>query len=277
MIFFSIIIAVIIFGSIGLLNILPEFFWFESFGYNATYLLQIGYQYGLLVGLFFSVFSLYLINEWVVRKILKKAEFIIPNEPSSELLKKFKQILDQITSSYQGTSHKLSGIFRIFGFAFLSFLTAKYGAVYWNDIILFLHAKAFNISDPIFNKDIGFYVFSFPVFLHFLGIIKFLFIVCLGYSIWRYINHSVIGLIFTTHFRLIRTHLFGLLSLLFLTFSASSFLDRFSLLFKNNEILFGLSYTDFHYYLKAIGLMPIFWLLLSIISIILIFRLSIAL
>ena len=149
--------------------------------------------------------------------------------------------------------------------------------MYWNDIILFLHATQFNITDPVFNKDIGFYVFSLPVFSHFLGIIKFLFIVCIGYSVWRYINHSVIGLIFTTHFRLIRTHLFGLLSLLFLTFSATSFLERFGLLFKNNEILFGLSYTDFHYYLKAIGLMPIFWLLLSIVSIILIFRLSTAL
>ena len=84
-----------------------------------------------------------------------------------QLLKNFKQILDQITSSYQGTSHKLSGTFSIFGFAFLSFLTAKYGAVYWNDIILFLHATQFNISDPVFNKDIGFYVFSLPVFYSF--------------------------------------------------------------------------------------------------------------
>ena len=89
MIFFSIIIAVIIFGSIALLNILPEFYWFESFGYNATYLLQIAYQYGLLIGLFFAVFSLYLINEWVVRSIINRAEFIIPNEPSSVLLKRF--------------------------------------------------------------------------------------------------------------------------------------------------------------------------------------------
>ena len=274
MIFFSIIIAIIIFGSIALLNILPELYWFDSFGYNSTYFLQIGYQYGLLIGLFFTIFSLYLFNEWVVRKIINKAEFIIPNEPSSAILKKFKELLDQLTNSYQGTQHKFSATFRIIGFAFLSFLTAKYGAVYWNDIILYLNSSQFGITDPVFGKDIGFYVFSLPVFSHFLGIIKFLFIVCVGYSIWRYINHAVIGLIFTTHFRLIRAHIFCLLALLFLTFAVTSFLDRFYLLFKNNEILYGLSYTDFNYYLKAIGLMPLFWLLLSVTSIILIFRLS---
>ena len=166
--------------------------------------------------------------------------------------KGFKQILDQLTSTYQGTTHKLSGTFRILGFAFLSFLTAKYGAMYWNDIILFLHATQFNITDPVFNKDIGFYVFSLPVFSHFLGIVKFLFIVCIGYSVWRYINHSVIGLIFTTHFRLIRTHLFGLLSLLFLTFSATSFLERFGLLFKNNEILLAYHTPTFIITLKQL-------------------------
>ena len=86
-------------------------------------------------------------------------------------------------------------------------------------------------------ETLDFVYLNFPIYSHFLGIIKFLLIVCIDIVFG---DTSTIQLnVFHLYFRLIRTHLFGLLSLLFLTFSAASFLDRFGLLFKNNEILFG--------------------------------------
>ena len=56
----------------------------------------------------------------------------------------------------------------MFGYSFTNFM--------WKDVLLFLNAQAFNKTDPIFNMDIGFYVFKLPLIKSLLSIVIFILI-----------------------------------------------------------------------------------------------------
>ncbi|MBI5209949.1 MAG: UPF0182 family protein [Elusimicrobia bacterium] len=48
-----------------------------------------------------------------------------------------------------------------------AFLVGAWAAAHWDTVLLFRHAAAFGSRDPVFDRDIGFYVFTLP-FLEFL-------------------------------------------------------------------------------------------------------------
>lgn len=53
-------------------------------------------------------------------------------------------------------------------------------AANWQTVLKFISSTAFNISDPIFNQDIAFYLFSLPVFHIGLSLIKTLIFLALA-------------------------------------------------------------------------------------------------
>ena len=277
MYFIALLIILVFAGYFGVSELLPTYYWFESFGYGATYLIQIGYKTGLFFAFASSIFLIYFLNDRITKSISERIKFTIPNEPDSPFLQQLKKILASIIDSYAGAKTKFSNLFKWLGLGFLTFLTAKYGSFYWNEIVLAFHATPFNLTDPIFNKDISFFVFKLPILNHFLGLYSFILITALLLSCWNYLKQGLFGHFFSDTLRLLRWHLLGGLAILFTLFSAKSFLDKFDLLFKNNEIIYGLGFTDFNFYLKAIGFMPVLWLIFATICIVLVFKVSLKL
>ncbi len=47
----------------------------------------------------------------------------------------------------------------------VSFIIASKGSVQWNMVLSYLNQHPFGSTDPVFGKDIGFYVFSLPFYL----------------------------------------------------------------------------------------------------------------
>ncbi|MEK9727341.1 MAG: UPF0182 family protein [Candidatus Margulisiibacteriota bacterium] len=271
---FLFIFILLVLTYIGIFQILPELYWFQSFGYTSTFLIQLLYKTGLFLFFFGSIFLIYFINEKITKRFINASKFTIPNEPTSPFFQQVKKILEALIAPYIGTKTKISASFKWIGLAFLSLLIAKYGVFYWNEIITSLHAAPFQVNDPIFNQDISFFVFLLPVISHFIGLYKFTLITAFLSSIWQYLNQGLLGLFFTPNSKLIRGHVFGFLALIFTLLSFSSYISKFDLLFKNNEIIYGLGYTDFNFYLKAIGVLPWIWLALAVLAIVLIFKLS---
>lgn len=56
----------------------------------------------------------------------------------------------------------------------VSFFIGLVAAANWEDVLKFLFATPFGQTDPLFGNDIGFYVFSLPVYSLGLGILRFL-------------------------------------------------------------------------------------------------------
>jgi uncharacterized membrane protein (UPF0182 family) len=159
-----------------------------------------------------------------------------------------------------GVSWLLAGVALFLAFTFASGATSQ-----WEELLLFLNRIPFDISDPIFDRDIGFYIFALPVYEFLQGwFLSLIFLVLIGvvpiYAInnlpdiqrgrWR--PQESIAL---------RRHV-AILGGLFLTLWAIGYLfDIYGLLYSPRGVVFGASYTDMNASLWALRAQFLFMIL----------------
>jgi uncharacterized protein len=119
----------------------------------------------------------------------------------------------------------------------------------WDTFLKWYYAVPFGRSDPLFGKDLGFYIFSLPVYeLLRDWALLIIFLSAAGvaaiYLLRGDINYQQTG--FPTLSSAALRHFSVLLGLFFLVKAAGYILQRFDLLTSNNGIVFGAAYTDVH-------------------------------
>ncbi|MDO8664312.1 MAG: UPF0182 family protein, partial [Candidatus Liptonbacteria bacterium] len=134
--------------------------------------------------------------------------------------------------------------------AVIAFFFGLVSAGNWQEVLKFISGAAFGASDPLFNKDIGFYVFSLPALQAGLGLAKALVILTLaGSAIIYFLRGSlrVASLQLLKQIRIdprARIHLGILLAIFLATIAAGVYLSRFALLTSQSGLVFGATYTD---------------------------------
>ena len=78
-------------------------------------------------------------------------------------------LLGQPITINNGLAKKVGLLFGVLA----AFLTALLATAGWQDVLKFLAATSFGQVDPLFGRDVAFYVFSLPAFFLVLGLIKF--------------------------------------------------------------------------------------------------------
>jgi len=128
----------------------------------------------------------------------------------------------------------------------LALLAGSWGAMRWEEILLFTNRVDVGTVDPVIGKDIGFYLFSLP----FWGMLK-------GFAGFALLATAVVdgavyfvrgGIILTergaTVDEKVRRHLAVLVGLFACTIAAGFYLDSFGLLYANNGAFYGAGYAD---------------------------------
>lgn len=127
---------------------------------------------------------------------------------------------------------------------------------FWYNILEFLNATDFNIKDPLFNKDIGFYVFKLPLIQSTVGIlitviILLIIVTFIFYSILK-VSAGISGLRGLIRgednalARFIVKQLAIQGGILLFLFSAVFYLKGINLLYSSGGVAFGAGYTDVH-------------------------------
>jgi uncharacterized membrane protein (UPF0182 family) len=130
----------------------------------------------------------------------------------------------------------------------------------WDAFIRFHWGGRFGQSDPIFGRDIGFYVFQLPFYEllrnSLLGLsIVTLMVVAIAYSQFGVLRPAELS---ATHpDRRVSGHLSLLLLLLSAIWAWGFYLDRYELLFSSRGVVYGVGYTAYH--IERIGL----WIMLA--------------
>nr|C6DYP4.1 RecName: Full=UPF0182 protein GM21_2279 [Geobacter sp. M21] len=130
----------------------------------------------------------------------------------------------------------------------LAFLAGNWGAMRWEDLLLFANRVTVGMADPVLGKDVGFYLFSLP----FVELLKsFAGFMVLAASVLSAAAYYVKGGI-TLDDRgagvdpRVRRHLAVLVGLFGLVVAAGFYLESFSLLLSNNGAFHGAGYVDVH-------------------------------
>ena len=139
----------------------------------------------------------------------------------------------------------------------LAFINGFAAQANWEPFLRYLYLVPFGSTDYIFKNDLSFYVFSLPFWRFILdwvnGILWTSLIGCL--VIYRLTR----GVVFEGgRFEInssARTHFTCILSAMLLSFGVGFWLDRYSLLFSSNGVVFRAGYTDIKVLLPAITLL----------------------
>src|SRR5215217_2749692 len=143
-------------------------------------------------------------------------------------------------------------------------LIAGFGATpAWDLVLRFIYRTPFGIRDPVFSRDVGFYVFTLPALSAALGFLSTLALISLVVIVPVYVVRGDIligpGARRTPRLRIepsAATHIGALLAAVFLLLALRLWLvDTANLLYSTTGPLVGASYTDLHATLPALRIL----------------------
>ena len=144
--------------------------------------------------------------------------------------------------------------FRLPACLLIAFLLSGNGTALWETVIRFRNAGTFGVTEPLFGRDVGFYVFTYPFLVgvfHFLTLVLSVTLAAVAavYVLSRGIRLTPTGLVVAPW---AKGHLLAL-GAAFLVVKAWGYsLDAFGLLFSGGGASFGASYADVNATLPAL-------------------------
>ncbi|MBI3950259.1 MAG: UPF0182 family protein [Acidobacteria bacterium] len=229
----GIILLVFLFAA-RFIGFYTDWLWFKEVGFEAVYIkvlltkLSLGFGIGLVaLGVVFGNLALAL---WVTRE-----EAIV-----------IKRGRDEHTP-IPFPAHRMRQIAFWLSF-FIALFIGLLAATEWQTVLQYIHRTPVPDRDPLFQREIGFYLFQLPVWEYLLGLGMGLVVVCLvGASIVYVLKGSLeLSRRGLTWSRAAKVHLSILGSLLLLILAFNARLDILNLVYSPRGVVAGASYTDVH-------------------------------
>ncbi len=143
--------------------------------------------------------------------------------------------------------------------AVIAFFSGMRATAAWDTVLEYLNRTAFGRVDPLFQRDIGFYVFELPFWRLLYSWATTLVLATVVLAAVVYVLQR--SLVLTARGPRLaagsRTHLLGLASLVLLLRAVGFWLDRYDLLYSPRGVVFGASYTDVHAALPVLQLLAV--------------------
>ncbi len=228
------IILVVVLGVFGFISrIWTEYLWYEEVGYTTVFWTPIVAQ--LCVGLFFAVifFLVFYGSLWLARKISPRL-LAVPGAEDGEVLDLAER------RRWPGRLMLIASIA----------IAVLVGIIYsgrWEQVLVFLNQGDFGYTDPLFEKDASFFVFTLPVWntlVNFAGVILLLTFIATAFT---YVVDRAMVLNAQNRIRLaphVKAHLSVILALAMVVKAGDYMLQTWALDYSERGATFGASYTD---------------------------------
>lgn len=248
----AIILIVMLFGGV-LVNLYTDYLWFvHDVKYPQIFgrILALRWVLFLLTAIGFFLFAL--VNLIIANRIAGATE-------ASDLAIRGGRIVRITRAVRRGTYYLL-----ILGALVFSVFVGLSASAYWHELMLFQNAQSFGIKDPLFNMDIGFYVFRLPFISFVSGLLVFTALIALvGIGVFYYFNRALGWLGgMPTFLPSVKPHILILATLFLVSFAWYLWLARYDLVFSEHDQFFGAGYTDIHARLPILNI-TVFGLLIA--------------
>jgi len=213
-----------------------EWLWFNSLGYGSVYatILKTRVLVFFIAAIIFCI--LFLGNLILATRLTPKTEALWP----WALVRRLQPLL------------RLSVIL---GTALLSLIFGMIAQSNWEIILRYLNGQPFGITDPVFHKEISFYVFSLPFLSMLRGWLLGALIVTLFGCVGIYLFSYGVQRIRFSLTRPVLAHVGGLVMAIVGLFAWGYWLGIWELVFSERGAVFGASYADLHAKLPALWIM----------------------
>jgi len=238
---------------VGLLLLVPElsrwyteWLWFGEVGYRSVFWVPIlsATVVGVLGGL--SVFLIIYLN---LRPLLRLRPIPRVIELRAAGGRAYRQIVTRLNPGGLG----------LLGAGVVSVFAGIAASTSWLPFQAMAHQVSFGAHDPVFGRDVAFYVFTLPVIQMVYGwLFGWLFIALLGVAAGYYLDLAPLAMrgVWAVP-RGVRIHLSVLAGLLTLLRAVGFWLQTYGLLLGQRGVVFGAGYADLHAALPALRVLTV--------------------
>ena len=150
----------------------------------------------------------------------------------------------------------------------LGLFAAPQAASHWESFLLLLNPTSFGLEDPLYNRDLGFFVFQLPALRTLYNWLMTALALSLAltaviYVLYRGLQYSPRGIFLAPRARF---HLLILIAALLAIKAAGYVLDSYDLLYASGGAAFGAGYTDVYVSLPALRILTVAALIAAALS-----------
>ena len=238
-------------------DFLVDWLWFSSVRYLDVFLTIFGTKVALFIAVFAASAIVLWLNGALAHRLAKRQGHLPPP------IAPWGSNDQTLTAALQRLSPGLPWRFLITGSAMVLAALIALGEVgSWDVAIRFIWQAPYGQSDPLYGKNIGFYLFSLPAYV---AIKNWMLLTLVLSALFAAAVYFVRGnLTFGTSLPLspwVIAHGSALLGLFFAVKAWSYWLDRYLLLYGDKGVVVGASYTDVNIEL------PVLWVLVGLASV----------
>ncbi|MFC1866818.1 UPF0182 family protein [Thermodesulfobacteriota bacterium] len=241
------------------ISIYPDLLWFENLGFSPVFWTMILSKYGFGFIVWLLLIIIIYINLYFARRLNKSAG---PGTPSNATDGYIAQL---------GLSERSLSLFLVAIVLVVSLIVASKGSYQWGMLLRYLKQQPFGSVDPIFQKDIGFYIFSLPFYMYVRSGLLVLVVLSGLATIGYYLRGGALkiegefsqaegappALPNITISPEVKKHLLFLAGIIVLILAWGYHLKVYGLLYSSLGPAFGASYTDVHVRILAYRLLMI--------------------
>jgi uncharacterized membrane protein (UPF0182 family) len=242
------ILAILVFILLGLIvSIYPDWLWFGGLNFAPVFWTMILGKFGLAAVIWLFLIVILSVNLYAAQR--------------------FHSVSEQRTTVIGGlpVSGRILNITILAAILIVSFVIASKGSVQWNMVLSYLNQQPFDSTDPVFGRDIGFYVFSLPFYLFVRDQLLILVLFAGLVTVIWYVKDGgvqIIGEVLLAEDRptslpkikiaeKVGNHLLVLAAIMVLLVAWGYHLKAYGLLYSTQGPAFGASYTDVHIRIPA--------------------------
>ncbi|WP_429161698.1 UPF0182 family protein [Desulfitispora alkaliphila] len=256
----------LVLGDRGI-HLVTDLLWFASFGYESVLVTIVTYQWiTRLVAAFIIGIFIYA-NLYITLKVVR-----VHTNTNIEYLGSYSIPFNELPIARYLTERRIKLIY-ILTSIFFAFSMSAVMTNQWSTILKYLNSVNFGQLDPLFDKDISFYIFQLPFYqlLHslFMGVtVLTLLLVVSVYVLFT--PRGSLNFQFQSH-KQPQVHLSALGAFLFLLIGIKYKFNTFNLLYSQSGAVFGAGFTDINVKLPVYNFLAVLAIITAIYALINIF------
>src|SRR5688500_9996511 len=242
---FLFVIFLVLISVRQLISVYVDWLWFQEVGYTQVFTTSLIFKtlLALLGGGFFAL--LIYANARIAARAVRGIRFLDQENfielPSPELI-------DPLVQRLLLPAALVLGLF-----------AAPQAASHWESFLLLLNPTSFGLEDPLYNRDLGFFMFQLPALRTLYNWVMMALALSLAlttviYVLYRGLQYSPRGIFLAPRARL---HLLILIAALLAVKAAGYVLDSYDLLYASGGAAFGAGYTDAYVSLPALRILTV--------------------
>ncbi len=243
-----VLVLLVLFFGLGsaISRLLTNYWWYEELGHTEVFWTPI--VASICVGVFFAVvfFAIFYGSLFLARKISPR---LLPVTEEGEA-----NVFEWATKQrWTGRIVLLVALVMavIFGFSY---------AGRWEEILLFLNKVDFGYTDPLFGKDVSFFVYTLPLWSMLVNFVGITMLFTFAATTFIYIADRALVLNEKNKIRLaphVKAHLSAILAIAMVAKAGDYMLQTWELDFSTRAVTFGAGYTDVHASLPVLHFLAI--------------------